>query len=87
MGSNANGVLVIANGTLIDGTGGKPRPNGTIVVRGKMIAEVNAATPPDREDGATVIDAAGKFVLPGLIDGHVHLSMYLGAQPGRHTPD
>jgi hypothetical protein len=28
MGYNADGVLVIANGTLIDGTGGKPRPNG-----------------------------------------------------------
>ena len=31
MGSNTDGSLVIANGTLIDGTGATPRPNGTII--------------------------------------------------------
>lgn len=82
MGSNESGVLIIANGTLIDGTGGKPRPNGMIVVRDKVIAEVSATAPPGWDDGAAVIDATGKFILPGLIDGHVHLSMYQGAAPG-----
>jgi imidazolonepropionase-like amidohydrolase len=86
MGANTDGVLVIANGTLIDGTGAKPRPNGTIVVHGKAIAEVNATAPLGRNDGATVIDATGKFILPGLIDGHVHLSMYQGAPAGIGHP-
>ena len=79
-------MLVIANGTLIDGTGAKPRPNGTIVVRGKKIAKVDALASPGRNDGATVIDASGRFILPGLIDGHVHLSMYQGAPPGISYP-
>jgi imidazolonepropionase-like amidohydrolase len=82
MGSNTDDGLVIANGTLIDGSGTKPRPNGTIVVRGGKIAEVNAAAPPVWDHGATVIDATGGFILTGLIDGHVHLSLYQGAPPG-----
>jgi imidazolonepropionase-like amidohydrolase len=86
MGSEPDRTLVIANGTLIDGTGVKPRPNGTIVVRKNTIAEVNASTSPSLEDGATVIDAAGKFILPGFIDGHVHLSMYQGAAPEIGSP-
>jgi len=86
MGSNAEDVLVIANGTLIDGTGARPRPNGAIVVRDKKIAEVSGAASPGWDDGATVIDASGKFIIPGLIDGHVHLSMYQGAPPGISNP-
>jgi imidazolonepropionase-like amidohydrolase len=86
MGANADGRLVIASGTLIDGTGGKPRPNGVIVVRDNAIAEVSAAAPIGWDDGATVIDAAGKFILPGLIDGHVHLSMHQGAPPEISSP-
>src|SRR5579872_5236386 len=85
MGSDAD-VLVIANGTLIDGTGARPRPNGTIVIRDKIIAEVSAAAPIGRDDRAVVIDAAGRFILPGLIDGHVHLSLYQGAPPGINCP-
>jgi imidazolonepropionase-like amidohydrolase len=85
MGSDAD-VLVIANGTLIDGTGTRPRPNGSIVVRDKTIAEVNAPTPLGWDHGAAVIDAKGRFILPGLIDGHVHLSMYQSAPPGITSP-
>lgn len=86
MDSLIDGVLVIANGTLIDGTGARARPNGAIVVCGKTIAEVHAAKPPDFDPCATMIDASGKFILPGLIDGHVHLSMYQGASAGITNP-
>ena len=86
MGSIIDGVLVIVNGTLIDGTGAKPRPNGAIVMRGTTIAEVHATNPRGFDPRATMIDAAGKFILPGLIDGHVHLSMYQGAPAGVTSP-
>lgn len=46
MASNESAVLVVTNGTLIDGTGAKPRPNGAIVVRGNTTAEVSATAPP-----------------------------------------
>jgi imidazolonepropionase-like amidohydrolase len=86
MSSPPDGILVIKNGTLIDGTGGKPRPNGRIVIRGGKIAEVGPEGPFDQSGGAGVIDAVGSFILPGLIDGHVHLSMFQGAPPGIGFP-
>jgi imidazolonepropionase-like amidohydrolase len=66
MSSPADGILVIKNGTLIDGTGGGPRPNGRIVIRGGKIAEVGPEAPFDQGGGVGVIDAAGRFILPGL---------------------
>jgi imidazolonepropionase-like amidohydrolase len=86
MGSIIDGVLVIANGTLIDGTGTEPRRNGAIVVRGTTIVEVHAVKPSGFDPRATIIDATGKFILPGLIDGHVHLSMYQGVPAGITSP-
>jgi imidazolonepropionase-like amidohydrolase len=51
------------------------------VIRGGKIAEVGPEGPFDQSGGAGVIDAVGSFILPGLIDGHVHLSMFQGAPP------
>jgi imidazolonepropionase-like amidohydrolase len=76
--------LLIKNGTLIDGRGRDPVPNTLVVVEGNRIADVGPAdgrlrpeSPDDR-----VIDAAGKFILPGLIDAHCHISLHQGALPG-----
>jgi imidazolonepropionase-like amidohydrolase len=79
-------ILVIKNGTLIDGTGGRPRPNGRIVICGGKIAELGAEAPLDQGGEARFIDAAGRFILPGLIDGHVHLSMFQAPPPGIRFP-
>jgi imidazolonepropionase-like amidohydrolase len=64
--------LVIRGATLIDGTGRAPAANVTVVVEGPRIARVtgDAVAPPA---GATVIDGRGKYLIPGLIDVHVHL--------------
>jgi hypothetical protein len=67
MSSPPDGILVIKNGTLIDGTGRRPRPNGQIVIRDGKIAEVGPEAPFDHGGGANVFDAAGRFILPGLI--------------------
>ena len=78
--------LVIKNGTLIDGTGKPATPNTAIIVEGNKITSVGAAVDAAIEAGATVIDATGKYIMPGLIDGHVHLSSHQGAIPGvRYT--
>ena len=68
--------LVIRGGTLIDGTGAGPRENGMIVVSGKRILSVSQNSNQPAPEGARVIDARGKYVLPGLIDGHTHYGGY-----------
>ena len=73
----AQGVLVIEGGTLIDGNGGQPVRDSLIVVRGNKIESVSRkgqATPPP---GATVIKADGKFIVPGLMDAHIHYDEWL----------
>src|SRR5438105_328323 len=73
--------LIIKNGTLIDGRSKSPAPNETIVVEGNRILYVGGQGSRS-EPGDAVIDAAGKHIMPGLIDGHVHLSSHQGALPG-----
>jgi len=80
--------LLIKNGTLIDGSGHDPIMNTLIAVEGNRITHVGttgaAMRPQTAED--TVIDATGKFILPGLIDAHCHISLHQGAVPGvRYT--
>jgi imidazolonepropionase-like amidohydrolase len=71
----ATGTVVIKGGTLIDGTGSKPVANATIVVEGERIAKIGAPGEAiETAPGAGVIDARGKWVLPGLIDCHIHLT-------------
>ena len=67
--------LAITGATLIDGTGSPPRPGTTILVRDGRIAAVMSDSEADVADAGTVIDAAGKYVIPGLADMHVHLNL------------
>jgi imidazolonepropionase-like amidohydrolase len=76
--------LIIRNGTLIDGSGAEPANNNAIVVEGNRIKSVGALPPGVRleDDGADVIDADGHWIMPGLIDAHVHLSYGYPNLPG-----
>lgn len=66
--------LVVANATLIDGSGGIPRPGTTLIVEGDRIAWIGSAGLAPHPAGAPTIDAAGKWIIPGLFDAHVHLA-------------
>ena len=72
-------VLVIVHANLIDGARGAFATDASIVVRDGKIAEIATAsfTPPP---GAEVIDARGRWVLPGLIDVHTHVSSLASAR-------
>jgi imidazolonepropionase-like amidohydrolase len=63
--------LVIAGVTLIDGTGAPPREGVDILIRDGLITGV-ATDEVAWPEGATVIDASGKYAIPGLADMHVH---------------
>lgn len=62
--------MLIVGGTLVDVVTGELRPADVGVV-GPLIASVHA--PGVRKDAATIIDATGAFVSPGLIDTHMHV--------------
>src|SRR5262249_36077840 len=56
---------------LFDGTGAGLVPNPTLVLDGPTILSVGSGAP--APEGATTVDLAGATLLPGLVDGHVHL--------------
>jgi len=65
--------LLISNVTLVDGTGRPAIEGAVVVVRGDHITFVGRGVAPDTE-GLRHIDGSGKFLIPGLMDLHVHLS-------------
>src|SRR5687767_7240032 len=74
----------IVGGTVIDGSGGPPIADATVVVTGKRIVAVGRRASVTVPAGARVIDAKGKYVTPGFIDTNVHLSLYGGTPSERY---
>jgi imidazolonepropionase-like amidohydrolase len=75
--------LAIVGATLIDGKGGPSVRDSVVVVRAQRIAAAGPRASTPTPAGATVIDGAGRFLIPGLIDTNVHLSLY-GGQRDRY---
>jgi len=76
--AQTNGVVtVIHAGKLLDKPGNPPRGPSTLIIRNGKIAELLSGHQPGPA-GATLIDLKDKFVLPGLIDSHVHLDSDAG---------
>ena len=80
------GTKAISGATLIDGTTRPPLRDAVIVIAGSRIDHVGSAQDTDIPMGAEIIDASGKFVIPGLSDMHNHLARgSFGFEEG--TPD
>ncbi len=79
-GEAQNNLLVIKGARIIDGKGGVPLENGVVVIEGDRIKSVFRAGEKRIPAKARVIDAAGKTILPGLIDAHVHTGGSAGAR-------
>lgn len=67
-------VLVIEHATVVDVAGGTLGTNRRIVIRGDMITAVEPMTAPAPGDATQTLDGTGLYVMPGLVDHHVHLS-------------
>jgi imidazolonepropionase-like amidohydrolase len=70
---------VLQHANVIDGVSSQPALDVTIVLRDGKIASIGA---PSRNDsaGAHIIDVAGRWVLPGLIDAHTHINTIAAAK-------
>ena len=69
------GVIAITNGDLFDSETGTMRPRTTVIVQGERIIAVGPAESTVIPPNATVIDATGKTLMPGMWDMHGHLQL------------
>ena len=74
----ADAPWVLTHATVIDGTGAPPAADTTLVIRDGRLADVYPSGSKPAPEGAKLQDLRGRFVIPGLIDAHVHLT---GAAP------
>ncbi|HLN79837.1 MAG TPA: hydrolase, partial [Thermoanaerobaculia bacterium] len=68
-------VIALRGATLVDGTGAAARPNALLVVENGRIVCLTTATDEAIARipaGAVILDVAGKWIVPGLVDAHVH---------------
>lgn len=77
------GTLVIEDALIFDSSGGQPF-RGTVVVKDNVIEDVGTRGEVSPPEGARVIDARGMFLMPGLIDAHMHLT---GSRSGKIEED
>ena len=69
-----SGPIAIQGATLINGTGGATIRNSAIVIDNGRIVDVGPRNDVRVPKNAQTVDARGKWIIPGLIDAHVHFS-------------
>jgi len=63
-------MILLRNASIVDGAAAEPRPGMNVLIEGEIFREVGDAP---IDTAADAIDLAGKIVMPGLIDCHVHV--------------
>lgn len=66
---------VVKNGTVIDGTGAPPINNAAVIIEGERITAVGPLERLEIPTDATIIDAKGGTITPGIINSHGHFAM------------
>jgi imidazolonepropionase-like amidohydrolase len=75
----ASPVVVLRHANVADGARGAIATNAAVVIRNGQIAQIESE-PFNPPAGATVIDVGGRYVVPGLIDAHTHISTLANAR-------
>jgi enamidase len=65
--------VALTHAVLLDGTGGAPKTDQTILIRSGRIADVGPAARVRVPDSAVTMDLSGQTVIPGLVGLHNHL--------------
>src|SRR5204863_4010259 len=89
--TNANAQATALRGArVIDGRGGAPIDNATIVIRGGRIVAIGSSSGTPIPNGAEVVNYTGKTIIPGLlISDHSHVGIFVGlkAAPENYNRD
>ncbi|MDX2177388.1 MAG: amidohydrolase [Candidatus Sumerlaeia bacterium] len=76
-GLDATGERAVAfTGATILTVSGEPLADGTLVLRNGLVEAVGPSASTTVPAGAAVVDASGKFIMPGIIDAHSHMGVY-----------
>jgi imidazolonepropionase-like amidohydrolase len=70
--NNVKDTFAITNGFLIDGSGSDPIPNSIVIVQDGLIKSVGTNSSLDIPSELEIIDLQGSYILPGLMNTHVH---------------
>jgi len=81
-GTSAKPVIALVDGTVVAIDGGAPRENAVVLIEGERITQVGAAGTVTVPPGAKVISMKGKWLVPGLMNLHVHLGLRLPGAAG-----
>lgn len=68
--------IALVGGTVLDGSGGPPLADATVIVRDGHIEAVGPREEVDIPRGADEVDVSGRFIIPGLIDAHGHTAAW-----------
>jgi imidazolonepropionase-like amidohydrolase len=71
-GESSGHALALTHVTVIDATGAPPRPDMTVVIEDKRIVDLGQSGDVKPPRDATIVEARGKYLIPGLWDMHVH---------------
>jgi len=88
--TDANAQTTVLRGArVIDGSGGAPIDNATIVIRDGRIVAIGPSAGTPVPSGAEVVDYTGKTIIPGLISDHSHVGIFVGlkAAPENYNRD
>jgi len=78
--AEASGKIALTGGTVIDLNGGAPLQAAVVIVEGEIITAIGRADEVQLTPGTEVIDVTGTWLIPGLLNMHVHLGLIL---PGK----
>src|SRR5579883_3448585 len=74
--------LALVGGTVVGTDSGKEIPNAVVLIEGDRIVKVGAADATPIPEGAKRIAMQGKYLIPGLMNMHVHLGLKLPGAAG-----
>src|SRR6056297_2948536 len=69
---SGNRIYALTRATVFDGTGSESMENSVIVIKGDKIECIGSEVDCEIPSEAEIVDVSGKYITPGLIDGHVH---------------